>query len=70
MALRHNMQEKGLTKVEQTFICERCEQETPIRMLYDHDLCEPCYEWCYCECGRRLEDYWGQPGDGFCVKCR
>jgi hypothetical protein len=41
------------------------------------ELAEPRYDYCdkhiehyFCECGQPLEDAYGQPGDGFCVRCR
>lgn len=37
----------------------------------DGDLyCEDCYSHLYCECGQLLKDAYGQPGDGFCARCR
>lgn len=48
--------------------CEECGKTMESRG--DHDLCETCDEKFYCECGQRLEDSYGTPGDGFCVRCR
>lgn len=48
--------------------CEECEVEIPqVRYSY---FCDDCYENYHCECGQRLEDSYGSPGDGFCIKCR
>jgi len=46
--------------------CEECEKE----MEEDHEICDECNEYFFCECGQRLEDEWGTPGDGFCIQCR
>ena len=47
--------------------CESCDKEVG---LYSRpNLCDECYEYNYCECGQRLEDSYGSPGDGFCRKC-
>jgi hypothetical protein len=35
----------------------------------DQDLCEEHLEYYYCECGNKLEDSYGQPGDGLCRSC-
>lgn len=43
---------------------ECCEKKDP------NCECDGCYSWFHCECGQFLEDYYGQPGDGFCIKCR
>lgn len=48
-----------------TLHCEFCDVETGL-----YDICEPCHEHNYCECGQRLEDAYGTPGDGFCARCR
>lgn len=34
------------------------------------DYCEEHYEHYFCECGTRLEDASGSPGDGFCKMCQ
>lgn len=34
------------------------------------DYCETHAEHYFCECGQRLEDSHGTPGDGFCTMCR
>lgn len=48
--------------------CEECEVEiSPDR---DTPHCDDCYNKFYCECGQRLEDSYGTPGDGFCISCR
>ena len=36
----------------------------------DYNLCYTCSEHLICECGQRLEDSYGTPGDGFCIRCR
>lgn len=48
--------------------CEHCEKE--LDYLTHPAICDECYEHYYCECGARLEDSYGSPGDGFCVRCR
>ena len=54
--------------------CEYCEKETTdCLQLYrgaKHYICEECHNKYWCECGQKLEDSYGQPGDGFCIKCR
>lgn len=45
--------------------CEECETETGLEAF-----CQDCFERHFCECGQRLEDSWGSPGDGFCARCR
>ena len=47
--------------------CEECEAE--LETLSEHNLCDKCEAYYYCECGARLEDSVGTPGDGFCRKC-
>ncbi len=47
--------------------CEIC--ETEINPKQDDDYCEACYTEHFCECGQRLEDAYGSPGDGLCRKC-
>jgi len=44
--------------------CEECEVENGLEVL-----CQTCYDNLYCECGQKLEDAYGSPGDGFCRKC-
>jgi hypothetical protein len=48
----------------QTQQCEECETETGLETL-----CEACNEYYYCECGTRLSDEMGSPGDGLCRAC-
>jgi ssDNA-binding Zn-finger/Zn-ribbon topoisomerase 1 len=53
--------------------CEECGQETDnYQMVFmgKFYICEECQECLYCECGNRLEDAYGSPGDGFCIECR
>lgn len=52
----------------QVQFCEIC--ETELDSMYPPHLCDSCYEEHFCECGTRLEDTYGQPGDGFCISCR
>ncbi len=47
-----------------------CEHEDCPESAVEKDYCEKHYEHYFCECGTRLEDYTGTPGDGFCWKCR
>jgi len=53
---------------EEPTYCEECDKV--IEPNRDMDLCDECWNTLYCECGQRLEDAWGSPGDGFCIKCR
>jgi len=46
--------------------CNECNGETEL----GETVCQSCYENNHCECGQRLEDAYGTPGDGFCVQCR
>lgn len=46
--------------------CEECEKNIGLQLIH----CDECYENLFCECGQRLEDSYGTPGDGFCVRCR
>lgn len=46
--------------------CEKVCNEEEVEAGY----CEEHYTFYYCECGQRLEDWHGTPGDGFCIKCR
>lgn len=48
--------------------CEECEKE--IEANRDMNLCDECWDNLYYEWGQRLEDSYGSPGDGFCIKCR
>jgi len=41
--------------------CSECEIETGLETI-----CQECQEYYFCECGQRLEDSYGSPGDGFC----
>lgn len=53
--------------------CEQCEKETTdyfVAYGVRFYICDECYSDLYCECGQRLEDAYGSPGDGFCIKCR
>jgi hypothetical protein len=53
--------------------CEYCEKQTDnynITYGAKHYICDECYENLYCECGTQLEDSYGSPGDGFCIRCR
>lgn len=45
--------------------CEECGKENGLDAV-----CEECHENLFCECGQRLEDSYGSPGDGFCLRCR
>lgn len=56
-----------MTIKEPTY-CEDC--EIVIEPNRDMDLCDTCWDEIYCECGQRLEDSYGSPGDGFCITCR
>lgn len=38
--------------------------------MYFEEYCDECHEHHYCECGNKLEDAYGTPGDGFCIMCR
>ncbi len=62
------MVDNNTSKIEQIF-CEECETDIT-EDRFDNDLCEKCHEQFYCECGQRLEDSYGSPGDGFCIRCR
>lgn len=52
--------------------CEECDQPTDSyyksygAKFY---ICDKCQEHLFCECGQRLEDEYGSPGDGLCRKC-
>lgn len=46
--------------------CEQCDKEIEETL----NLCPDCYDFLYCECGRRLcEEEGSSPGDGLCRKC-
>jgi len=55
--------EKATTVLEE---CEECKKSTEI---HEDGLCEECYYHFHCECGNRLEDSYGSPGDGLCRAC-
>lgn len=42
---------------------------TDHRDLYNGEYCDACFEYYYCECGKRLVDAYGSPGDGLCRSC-
>ena len=46
--------------------CEECDKNIGLDLNY----CDECHEHLFCECGSRLEDSYGSPGDGFCTRCR
>ena len=50
-------------------ICDECEERYETEEGQD-GMCPDCHDEHYCECGQRLEDSYGQPGDGFCCQCR
>jgi hypothetical protein len=50
--------------------CEGCEKWFRKDQMHSNEYCERCHEHRFCECGQRLEDAYGSPGDGFCVRCR
>lgn len=45
--------------------CEECDMLAET----DNGMCLKCDELHFCECGQRLEDSYGSPGDGLCRKC-
>jgi hypothetical protein len=49
---------------------EICEEKDCEKEAVEKDYCEEHYEFHFCECGQQLEDSFGTPGDGFCIKCR
>lgn len=49
-------------------LCYTCEETVPVDEL-NEDMCQSCHEHHYCECGIKLEDSMGTPGDGMCRKC-
>lgn len=65
-----NEKDQKETELEESF--KSCEECGDANEDYDHttSLCPACHEFNFCECGQRLEDSWGTPGDGFCIKCR
>lgn len=46
-----------------------CEHEQCSEPVVEKDYCQEHIEHYYCECGQRLEDSYGSPGDGLCRKC-
>jgi len=58
----------GTAPVERLCEHDDCKELAPSRDGYDY--CETHVDYYYCECGQRLEDAAGSPGDGFCVRCR
>ncbi len=52
-----------------TIILEECENCNKSKELHEDGLCEECYYYFHCECGVRLDDSYGNPGDGLCRKC-
>ena len=46
--------------------CQECDVSLYLGDVY----CDACHEELFCECGQRLEDAYGQKGDGFCIQCR
>jgi hypothetical protein len=46
-----------------------CEHPDCNDAVVDDDYCETHLEYYFCECGQRLEDAAGSPGDGLCRKC-
>lgn len=53
--------------------CGECtklfKKDTGHVIRHGHWFCAPCAEYNFCECGIRLENGWGSPGDGFCRRC-
>ena len=49
--------------------CEECEKEVAKKEDLQDGMCDECYEFNYCECGNKLEDEYGTPGDGLCRAC-
>jgi hypothetical protein len=48
----------------------RCgHDDCPGHALAGYDYCEDHVDHYCCECGQRLEDYYGSPGDGLCRRC-
>lgn len=46
--------------------CEVCDASIGLDLNY----CDSCYDHHFCECGNKLEDAYGSPGEGFCGNCR
>lgn len=46
--------------------CSECN----VKCEVGEEVCQDCYEHSHCECGQVLEDAYGSPGDGFCIRCR
>ncbi len=55
----------------ETYSIATCEHDGCNEVLgkYDKDFCDEHYAYYYCECGTRLEDAAGSPGDGLCRGC-
>ncbi len=49
--------------------CNECNDIQDDAKDLNQDMCESCYEYNYCECGNRLEDSYGEPGQGLCRAC-
>lgn len=47
-----------------------CEHDDCVLEAVEGDYCAAHHEHYFCECGTRLEDAAGTPGDGFCARCR
>lgn len=62
--MKYNLKTSRQVSIE---TCNECHKE--VEELYDHEMCLACVEYNFCECGQRLEDAWGSPGDGFCRRC-
>lgn len=45
--------------------CEACDISTGLQLNY----CDDCYSHHFCECGNKLENEYGSPGDGLCRSC-
>ena len=48
--------------------CSTCGENFTTSVVDQDGQCDQCFN--YCECGQRLEDAYGEPGDGFCIGCR
>lgn len=59
----------GLPMIPVTDDTSTCEHEDCPRVAVMDDYCDAHYEIYFCECGRRLEDSWGSPGDNLCRAC-
>jgi hypothetical protein len=51
-------------------MADKCFQKGCNEEEAEAGYCDKHYEFYYCECGQKLEDWWGTAGDGLCVKCR